>query len=301
MKKFVVYTVVVGGYDEIHQPLVIDDRFDYVLFTDNKWDEKIGVWNVRTFDYKNSKKNYESRYPKMHPTELLPEYEASLYIDGKIQICGEYVYDKSVSFFNDGIDWGYVNVPERNDIYSEGLYVIRRDLDEIKKVVKWNHILQRKHYPRYNGLTDNCVIFRIHNEKVADANALWWRLFERFVCRDQALLPYVFWKMPDLEKGCLSPKDRGGYPWMGSSMQWYPHSVRKPLKSLKSSFLYALNRTYNESSNRQGLDNSFFKICKLQPYVGRYVFVLWAFMVIAIYGSYAKYRTWLRHKKMMRK
>lgn len=33
MNKFVIYTAIIGNYDEILQPQVIDDRFDYVLFS----------------------------------------------------------------------------------------------------------------------------------------------------------------------------------------------------------------------------------------------------------------------------
>ena len=35
MKKFAVYTASIGGYDEIHQPLAVDDRFDYIFFSNN--------------------------------------------------------------------------------------------------------------------------------------------------------------------------------------------------------------------------------------------------------------------------
>ena len=34
-KKCVIYTAMVGGYDEIMQPLVVDDRFDYILFSND--------------------------------------------------------------------------------------------------------------------------------------------------------------------------------------------------------------------------------------------------------------------------
>lgn len=32
--RFAVYTVMVGDYDYIRQPLVVDGRFDFLLFTD---------------------------------------------------------------------------------------------------------------------------------------------------------------------------------------------------------------------------------------------------------------------------
>ena len=51
MKDYVIYTAIVGDYDEVKQPVVIDDRFDYILFTDgnkgNKREKSIGVWKLR--------------------------------------------------------------------------------------------------------------------------------------------------------------------------------------------------------------------------------------------------------------
>ena len=43
MKDFVVYTVLTGGYDNILQPLVVDDRFDFILFS-NDFDDKKKVY-----------------------------------------------------------------------------------------------------------------------------------------------------------------------------------------------------------------------------------------------------------------
>ena len=86
MKKFVIYTVQTGGYDNVQQPLVVDERFDYILFTDSADAKQKGVWQVRSIPYQNADLTRLSRYPKMHPNELLSDYAASLYIDANIQI-----------------------------------------------------------------------------------------------------------------------------------------------------------------------------------------------------------------------
>ncbi|MBR5328436.1 MAG: hypothetical protein IKV31_07870 [Paludibacteraceae bacterium] len=43
-KKYAIYTAMVGGYDEIMQPTVIDDRFDYILFSNDIKEDRVGVW-----------------------------------------------------------------------------------------------------------------------------------------------------------------------------------------------------------------------------------------------------------------
>ena len=81
-KKYVVFTVIVGGYDTIKQPAVVDDRFDYVIFSDVPIKES-GIWEVRPIDYATEKNWLKARYPRLNTGKVLPEYEASLYIDGK--------------------------------------------------------------------------------------------------------------------------------------------------------------------------------------------------------------------------
>ena len=56
MKQFVIYSACIGSYDNISQPKYIDDRFDYILFTDELKEKHIGVWEVRKVDYSNSDK-----------------------------------------------------------------------------------------------------------------------------------------------------------------------------------------------------------------------------------------------------
>lgn len=69
MNKFVIYTAIIGNYDEILQPQVIDDRFDYVLFSN---ENRVGVWQVRPIAYVNDIQTKIARYVKTHPEELLP-------------------------------------------------------------------------------------------------------------------------------------------------------------------------------------------------------------------------------------
>ncbi len=112
--KYVIYTVITGGFDELKQPAVIDGRFDYVCFTDNdngniRKDD--GVWQVRFFDFQTANPRLKSRYPKVFPDKLLPGYDASLYIDGNIQITSQKVYDRCIELLGQGVEWGGSKTP----------------------------------------------------------------------------------------------------------------------------------------------------------------------------------------------
>ena len=69
-----------------HQPKYIDDRFDYILFTDEPKEKHIGVWEVRKVDYSNSDKTRIARYIKTHPHTLLPQYKATVWLDANLEI-----------------------------------------------------------------------------------------------------------------------------------------------------------------------------------------------------------------------
>ena len=63
-KKYVIYTAMVGGYDEIMQPVVVDDRFDYILFSNDIKEDRVGVWQVRPIAYTNPDNTRICRYVK---------------------------------------------------------------------------------------------------------------------------------------------------------------------------------------------------------------------------------------------
>ena len=53
MGKTVIYTCIVGNYDELRQPQVLDERFEYLCFVRKgaKITEKMGAWTVRELDF----------------------------------------------------------------------------------------------------------------------------------------------------------------------------------------------------------------------------------------------------------
>ena len=54
MKKFAIYTACIGGYDDIAQPPVVSDQFDYFVFSDHPQDERCGIWKIISTPIKNN-------------------------------------------------------------------------------------------------------------------------------------------------------------------------------------------------------------------------------------------------------
>lgn len=213
MNRFVVFTVNVGNYDEVRQPLVIDDRFDYVLFSDTHKEDTLGVWKVRSIPYESNKKHIKARYPRLQPEKVLGEYEAWLYIDGKLQLTSSDVYERCIKAYEQGYEWCGCNHECRNSLYEEMSTIIldRQFGIHDYECIQWYYFLKSQHYPDRDHLIDNflyetSVIFRRKSDNVRKVNDIWWWSIEQeCVKRDQFSLMYAIWKVPELRKGFILP------------------------------------------------------------------------------------------------
>lgn len=208
MRKFAIYTTIVGGYDVVKQPLVVDERFDYILFTDDL-SKKIGVWEVRPIPYEDDNLLRLSRYPKLMPTKVLPEYEASLYIDGTLQIATKYVYDRFVELFSEDVDWAGVKHYYRSCLYEEMRAItgaFGRGVHDYD-CIEWYAKIKKEGFPEEYGLYENNVIYRRHTPSIAKIGKEWWETMQYYCKRDQFSLMYLFWKNPLKREHFLIPEE----------------------------------------------------------------------------------------------
>lgn len=195
-RKYVIYTAVIGGYDHIEQPRVIDDRFDYILFSDSIDEEYVGIWKIRRVNYYNKVQTKIARYIKTHPEELLPEYDFSVWIDSNICIVTSYVYEKSVELYNNNSLVATVWHTSRQCIYDESFQVMALKFEQESIIIDWCHQLQKEKYPKDNGLCETGLLFRAHSkQQVSLLDKLWWNCIDRYSRRDQLSFNYVLWKL----------------------------------------------------------------------------------------------------------
>ena len=192
MKRIAIYTASIGGYDAVRQPIVIDERFDYILFTDEVKEERVGAWLVRKVDYENEDKTRVARYVKTHPHTLLSNYDATLWLDASIEILTSFVYERCVELLEKGVQLASIQHPWRDCIYDEA-YVVY-GLEEERKIMDWCHRLRKEGYPRHNGLYESGVLFRKNDVGVVQLNEEWWNVILHHTRRDQLALNYLLWK-----------------------------------------------------------------------------------------------------------
>lgn len=196
MKKYVVYSAIIGQYDKVLQPKVIDDRFDYVLFTDSLKGGKEGVWEIRKINYHNDIQTKTARWVKTHPEVLLTEYNASVWIDASVRITSNYIYERAVYLYEKQILIATHIHPERNCIYNEMFGMLVFQWEEEDVILKWGHRLRNESYPREIGTFETRVLYRSHmSQAIIQFDNLWWDCINDYSRRDQLSFNYCLWKL----------------------------------------------------------------------------------------------------------
>lgn len=186
-EKIVVYSVLTGKYDYVHEILYKQPNVDYILFTNNK------DISSRTWDVKYVESDLDdlllSREIKILPCKYLDSnYTASVYIDANAYIYGDIA--NLCSYLCNGITF-----MGTKHFFNKS---IREEIDACIKCGKIRDagaVLQQ--YDRYVkegfkddlGLMECGLLVRRHNdEKLIELMNEWWNEYKNGVHRDQISL-----------------------------------------------------------------------------------------------------------------
>ncbi|MDT9194714.1 MAG: tetratricopeptide repeat protein [Limnospira sp. PMC 1240.20] len=189
-KKIIVYTCNFGNYESVKEPLAVDPRVEYILFTDRK-DIKSPTWKVVQIKDFPENPRRASRLPKILPHKYLPDHEISVYLDSTFTIKESDIH-KMVEQCMEGNDIALYKHYERNCVYDEINFCEESDIRNVDSVTcskiraKYDSI----NYPKNNGLLENGFIFRKNTPIIKDLNQLWWSEYLAGPERDQLTLMY---------------------------------------------------------------------------------------------------------------
>lgn len=220
MKK-VIYCAITGSYDSILQPRVVAPGWDYVMFVEKgvsdvgksavteanaQGVEKVGVWEIRHVDQDHGGSIATSRYYKLNPQAVLPEYDWWLWIDGNIEIlddtlyrCAEKAIESSEACGDEaksacGVYFGLPH-PVRDDVAEEVLRAHRSRMISYHNSIKLIDFLYKQEgLPRRCGMLENNIILRKNCPAITEFNSLWWCMLQKFPPRDQFTNAYCLWK-----------------------------------------------------------------------------------------------------------
>lgn len=195
MKK-VIYTCITGGYDNLLQPLVIDETFDYICFTDSPKVHQDGIWRIEKLPDMLIGNVKASRYPKMNPHKLLQDYDYSVYIDANIVIQQRSFYESINRCIEKNLILAGIKHPKMNCLYDEyfNVYKQRKETD-LKLLYKEYRLIKKSGFPSNYGMYEANIILRSHNDQLVKQQCDdWWSMYLSYTKRDQLSYSYTLWK-----------------------------------------------------------------------------------------------------------
>lgn len=198
VNKKVVYTCITNRYDVLKEPLVVNDEWDYICFSDE--DIKSNTWKIIRIPNDASEEvgQLVQRKLKILVHRYLSPYDISIWIDGNVQtkIDPETIYQMYYTK-----PFNTIAHPFRTCVYSEFDAVSSQRKDSPDRIERLKQKYLKEGYPKNHGLIQSNVIIRNHNHDsvIALANN-WWKLMKEHSHRDQLTFNYVMWKFPNLSK-----------------------------------------------------------------------------------------------------
>ena len=233
--KKVVYTCITAYYDELYNHTYSSPDWDYVCFTDDLSisNENNKHWQLKPLQYIKLNHTKNQRWHKLHPYELFPDYEYSLWMDSNIDIL-------SPSFFKDV--YGAIESderisiaphPDRDCIYDEMQACLDHKKDTLENMQLQIDLFKKDKFPTHFGLFETNILLRKHNDlAVKKIMEDWWWWIENHSKRDQLSLTYVLWK----NKFNADPLSKISYHNDDGRVKFWPHRTE-----LRPHFLHLEN------------------------------------------------------------
>lgn len=197
----VIYTAIFGRKDELHEPLIRPEGYDFVCFTDQDFASK--VWDVRKVTPPEADPILSARRYKILAHEYLSEYEHSVWVDGNVLVRGDvgelvrmYLSDCNMAVYDHAESKG---IPCRS--VKEGIAYIKSDIEKGKQRDGIERIEAQYQAYRDAGFADDVgfvwtlVLLRRHNapDVIQQMNG-WWNELKEWTRRDQMSFNFVAWR-----------------------------------------------------------------------------------------------------------
>ena len=189
--KTAVFICITGDYD-IPPEFTPEPGFDYYCFTNNPLIQS-SFWNVIYID-----EAYEDtllqRKVKILSYHYLPDYELLIYLDANMEMRAGLR-----AFLEQECDLDHYDIVcfrhhDRDCIYQEMDACVTLYKEKIDHIRLLERFYRDEKYPEHNGLTENTVLVRKNKDNVNRLMDDWFRMVERYSCRDQLTFYYCLQK-----------------------------------------------------------------------------------------------------------
>lgn len=232
--KLVVYTAVAADYDHL-RPVRTPGSVDFVCFTEPGKPVPAG-WTRRDLPRDDLSPQSVNRWAKFHPHLLFPDHDASVYIDGNIEVIGD-----MAEFAADALTDATIALydhPVRTSAFEEAIECALVGFDLTRRIRRQIRRYHAEGFAFEGGLLEGNVIARAHHDPdVIRAMTRWWQEWETGVKRDQLSLMYVLWK----ERPRLCRLGRHDARFVHRYFVYHPHR-RKLARTLPRTWRQIVNR-----------------------------------------------------------
>ncbi len=196
--KIVVYTCITGSYDNLEEPVYVNDNISYCAITDfdipnsSRW-QRMDIKKIQQIDgYDNIQK---ARYVKTHPHELFGDFDYSIWIDGNIVLMADLIPLVLTMEKNNTIFGCHIH-PHRRKLITEAKAIIKLKRKVVKEKLKEQiDFYYSQGYKDQVPVYETTILIRKHNDKQCiSLMQEWWNQIYRYTTRDQISLPYVIWE-----------------------------------------------------------------------------------------------------------
>ena len=193
--QIAIYTCVVGEYDEVEEPEIIENNCDYYIISD-KEPKKNTIYNYINIDKILGKSDLDdtrkNRYCKINVHKVFPQYRYSIYIDGNI------VLKKRIAHYIQKLPKTRIIALARagyTSLYAEALRCMMHGRDDKRKFLDQTEKYWLEGMPEDFGLVAPTMMVREHNNPICrKLMEEWWEEVAKYSKRDMISLPYVLWK-----------------------------------------------------------------------------------------------------------
>lgn len=190
----VIYTSIYNNYENLKAPKVVSPNCDYICLTDDP-NLKSDFWNIICHAPENLDPTRKNRKTKILPHLYLPDYKYSVYMDGNIEMTGDFKYLVDTYLIDKDYKITGFNHPERDCIYQEARACIKLEKDTTENIQPQMKRYYQEGMPAHYGLFDNQILLRQHQDpQVIKLMEAWWEEVKHHSKRDQVSLFYIFWK-----------------------------------------------------------------------------------------------------------
>jgi len=177
-----VFTAVLGGYDDLKNPEVVEKGVDYICFTDGPIFSH-PIWQIRPVKFYDSDPTRTARFVKLNPHRMLSGYRYAVWVDANVLLRTKI---QSLIDAEPGEPLLFLKHPDRDCVYVEAEFCKSRSKGNAEEIDEQVSLFRKQGIPERIGISEtNFYIADLLDERSKIFFRAWWNNLKSGSVRDQ--------------------------------------------------------------------------------------------------------------------